>query len=201
MPDEVYKSIANDLKLAGAQKIEQAPQNLKTRAQRKLFFDQVDQAGGIFFSGGDQNLALDIIDQYDLRDLFKDLHQQGIPFAGTSAGTALMPEYAMVGGSNTDKPRLREGLGLIEYFVDQHFIVRGREPRLKALVLEHQISGIGIDEGMAALVESGVLHSIGPTAVEILQIDIDQILKISLKNGQRLRLDFQNQLEQTLSVR
>jgi cyanophycinase len=188
-PEGTFQSISADLRMAGAKQIQHAPQDLSTRRNRQLFFEKLDQAGGVFFSGGNQNLALDVIDQYDLRPDLKSLFESGIPFAGTSAGTALMPKLAMRGGSNTEKPELREGLGLIPYFVDQHFIVRGREPRLRALIDEHRILGIGVDEGMLAYVKNDILTAIGPTAVELLIPEKDQkIEKLSVKNDESVRL-------------
>ena len=85
---------------------------------------------------------------------------RGIPFAGTSAGTAIMSCLMISsppGAECSNEVVFREGLGLLPgTILDQHFLKRGREPRLFNSVLHHpERLGIGVDEGAALVISEG----------------------------------------------
>ncbi len=84
----------------------------------------------------------------------RERHRAGLPFGGTSAGTAIMSPRMIAGG---DPPRVRTGLALLPgTVVDQHFLERRREARLLHVIRRHPDAlGVGVDEGAALAVEDG----------------------------------------------
>lgn len=134
---------------------------------------EIEEAGGYYFPGGNQNLIIDRLVQTDLLSLIRNKFASGTPVAGTSAGTAIQSDPMLTGdGSN-----LGAGLGLLSGFlVDQHFWVRKREERLLAAlnelrVLNHEVKvGLGIDENMAVQITNGThFQALGPSRISFYQ--------------------------------
>jgi cyanophycinase len=136
---------------------------------------QMSKATGIFFSGGIQTKLMGIMNQHNLRSVFKKLYAEGVAFAGTSAGTAIMSERMFTGEGDFDvmngaKVEIAEGLGLLppNVIVDQHFILRARYNRLLGVVLLYNALGIGIDEDNVLHIRNNLeAHAYGPTQVLI----------------------------------
>lgn len=145
------------------------------------------RAGGVYFPGGDQNKIMSRIFKSGTKDLIHSLYQNGVPVAGTSAGTAIQTNPMLTGsGSET-----AEGLGLLEKFiVDQHFLAREREGRLLgALELFPRLNGMGIDESMSAVIEnSRLITALGPSHVILYIRTNDGFRKIKLSHQQTLKL-------------
>jgi cyanophycinase len=139
----------------------------------------LETATGVFFTGGDQTQLMLAIQSQKLKEKFKEAYQNGIAFAGTSAGTAIMSERMITG----DTTPLAEGLGLLptEIIVDQHFIVRQRFERLSKIVLQsNNTFGLGIDEGTALyILNSRTARVIGPSEVVLFSKETDR--KVSLE--------------------
>ena len=78
----------------------------------------------------------------------------------SSAGTAMASKTMITGRGdftviNPQQVKTAEGLGLVSKFViDQHFLARQRQNRLLSVLQTSQENlGIGIDEGMALVLE------------------------------------------------
>ena len=129
-------------------------------------------------TGGDQNRILDSIAAFPRIDLAAKIRarfQAGIPFAGTSAGTAIVSSIALRGDTGT-----RPGLDLLPTsIVDQHFITRGREPRLKsALALHPGLIGVGVEEGSAVAIRGGErFETFGPAPLTIIRDGMTELLR------------------------
>jgi len=124
--------------------------------QKKLFLRELRTAQGIFFAGGDQNKIMEVFDHHpDLKSAIIQAFKNGIPVAGTSAGTAIQSR-TMISGE-TPRVQTRSGLGLVSsVIVDQHFIRRNREERLKeALLNNSETLGLGVDEDAALVITNG----------------------------------------------
>lgn len=133
----------------------------------------VAKANLIWFGGGSQNRLMEELKRADLVDAIRARWREGAVVGGTSAGAAVMSKL-MITGDEYERGRitagstaLGEGLGFLDdAIVDQHFVARGRFPRLLAAVLEHpEQLGIGIDESTAAIVEGDVLRVSGDSHV------------------------------------
>ena len=135
-------------------------------------------------TGGDQNRILDSIAAFPRIDLAAKIRarfQAGIPFAGTSAGTAIVSSIALRGDTGT-----RPGLDLLPTsIVDQHFITRGREPRLKsALALHPGLIGVGVEEGSAVAIRGGErFETFGPAPLTIIRDGMTELLLAGRKSN------------------
>lgn len=134
----------------------------------------LDDAAGVFFSGGDQLRITSQIGDSAIEDKVRRLYERGGVIAGTSAGASVMSETMLVKGTSQETHRIGDlhmapGLGLIrDVIIDQHFAERGRFGRLIGAVAHNpRVLGIGVDENTAAVVEDGSLTVLGSGAVYI----------------------------------
>lgn len=158
-------NIKSELELVGANKVEIVPHKISNTVELTR---KIESAAGIFFTGGNQNTLMNFIHRYQVLDLFKKRHNDGMAFAGTSAGTAIMSHHMLNGnGSQTVA-----GLGLLPQFivVDQHFVVRNRWQRLANIVKDKKLVGIGIDEDNAIFIENNHAQVTGPTMVQVIKV-------------------------------
>ncbi len=134
------------------------------------------RADGIFIHGGDQANYVRFWKGTPVADLIERRFREGCPVGGTSAGLAILGEWAygsMDGGSLTSAEGLHDPLGpgvtLVGDFLhlaplkgvitDSHFAPRGRLGRLMVFVARlasegHPVTGLGIDEEAGVLVGS-----------------------------------------------
>ncbi|MBW4467917.1 MAG: cyanophycinase [Pegethrix bostrychoides GSE-TBD4-15B] len=134
----------------------------------------LNQATGIFFTGGDQSRIVERIRGTLLEDAIQMRHAGGAVVAGTSAGAAIMPEVMILRGDSETSPRgdgvtLGVGLGFVSgILVDQHFAQRGRLGRLlTALLLKPDTIGVGVDENTALIVQGDEFEVLGEGAVTV----------------------------------
>jgi cyanophycinase len=134
----------------------------------------LDDAAGVFFSGGDQLRITSQIGDTPIEQKVRALFERGGVIAGTSAGATVMSETMLVRGTSAETHRIGDlhmapGLGLIRnVIIDQHFAERGRFGRLLGAVAHNpRVLGIGVDENTAAIVEGDVFHVIGEGAVYV----------------------------------
>ncbi|NNE59193.1 MAG: cyanophycinase [Hellea sp.] len=143
---------------------------------------KLENATGIFMTGGDQLRLATIIGGTSVSSLMRSANAKGVPIAGTSAGAAFIPEHMIAFGRGGATPKsglatLAPGLGLTnKVIIDQHFRERGRLGRLlSALAYNPFAIGLGVDEDTAAfigpddvieVVGSGGLTVIDPTDLQ-----------------------------------
>ena len=123
---------------------------------------RLEEATGIFMTGGNQLKLSAIVNGTSFGDAIKAAHERGIVVGGTSAGASIQSSHMVAFGSGGSTPKQRMtqlagGLGLIrDVVVDQHFSQRNRYGRLLMLVAQSpHLLGIGIDEDTGALVTTG----------------------------------------------
>ena len=132
--------------------------------------DAVREAGGAFFTGGDQARITASLRRADgsntaVLDALWALYRRGGVIAGTSAGAAIMSNtmfydppldvMPVLKNGVVDGKDVAPGLGFIgaDVFVDQHLLARGRFGRmLPAMLAKGYTLGLGIDENTAAIV-------------------------------------------------
>ncbi len=146
----------------------------RTEAGDREKLKMLDDAAGIFFSGGDQLRITSQIGDSGIEAKVRAIFERGGVVAGTSAGASVMSETMLVRGSSAVTHRIGDlhmapGLGLIrDVIIDQHFAERGRFGRLIGAVAHNpRILGIGIDEDTAAVVEANCFRVIGSGAVYV----------------------------------
>lgn len=128
-------------------------------ADRAEYIEQLDNATGIFMTGGNQLRLSTILGGTLVAQKVRRLNASGIHVAGTSAGAAIMPEHMIAGGSmglspQADGVNLAPGLGLTNaIIIDQHFSQRDRLGRLlTAISYNPFMMGVGIDEDTAIFI-------------------------------------------------
>lgn len=119
--------------------------------------DRIEQATGIFFTGGNQLRLTTILGGTPVAKMIRNRNANGVPVAGTSAGASFVSEHMIAFGDDGSSPtsgsvRLAPGLGLTNRFIiDQHFRQRDRLGRLLAALAFNPFAiGIGLDENTAA---------------------------------------------------
>jgi cyanophycinase len=123
----------------------------------------LDDAAGVFFTGGDQLKITSQIGDTPIFERIREIYDCGGVISGTSAGAAVMCETMLVEGGEEQShviggsTRMAPGLGLIDgVIIDQHFMERGRFGRLTGAVAQNPKNlGVGIDEQTAIVVERG----------------------------------------------
>ncbi|MDR7051253.1 cyanophycinase [Duganella sp. 3397] len=152
--------------------------HLDTRADanNRELVEDIEQADGIFMTGGDQKRLMAIIGGTLADDaMHRALNVRGAVIAGTSAGASAMSNHMLADGKTDLHPEkgavhLGAGLGLVNRVViDQHFSQRHRLSRLLTIVAANpHLLGIGIDEDTALIVTPGSgIEVIGDGAVTI----------------------------------
>jgi cyanophycinase len=129
--------------------------------------DRLDQATGVWFSGGSQTRHTAALSGTPVEARLHAMLRDGVVLGGTSAGAAIMSELMITGRERRpggDRPRdeawitidrdnvvTEPGFGFLPgAIVDQHFLRRKRHNRLISLVFEHPTEvGVGIDEATA----------------------------------------------------
>ena len=158
LPDtgDRYIEIFNKIGVANAISL---PISERTDADRKEYIEQLNDATGIFITGGNQLRLSTILGGTLVAQKVRRLNAAGVHVAGTSAGAAIMPEHMIAGGSmglspQADGVNLAPGLGLTNaVIIDQHFSQRDRLGRLLTAVSYNPfMMGVGIDEDTAIFI-------------------------------------------------
>jgi cyanophycinase len=138
----------------------------------------LEDAAGIFFSGGDQLRISSQIGDTRIEQRVREIFSSGGLVAGTSAGASAMSDTMLVKGASRESYRIGDlrmapGLGLIrDVIIDQHFAERGRIGRLLGAVAHNPRElGIGIDEDTAIIVEGKKFKVVGSGAVYVVDGD------------------------------
>jgi len=197
-PDENFVEFSRDFQELPVASLQRAPLAPLDASSRALFLRQLEQATGVWFSGGDQVKIMDVLRDAELLQALRSKFAHGAVFSGTSAGCAIMSLRMLTGEGDVTlldgrQIELREGLGLLpaNLIVDQHFLKRQRENRLFGLILENPDAlGVGIDESTALVVSNGdQAEVVGESQVMLVRREAPNALKIWLfKPGQQFRL-------------
>ncbi|MEG6585212.1 cyanophycinase [Dendrosporobacter sp. 1207_IL3150] len=192
LPREVgdeYRMIFSDL---GAESVTILNIENREEAGDRQRVEEIEQADGIFFTGGDQLRLTSILGGSAVDGAIRRAFRNGTVVAGTSAGASVMSHTMIVGGDSSDTPKksalsMAHGMGLIdEVVIDQHFAQRGRINRLLAAVSQNpHVLGIGIDEDTALLVTpEGKCEIIGSQTVTV--VDGKNIIHSNISESKRL---------------
>lgn len=182
----------------------------KRDAEDETLVRSIREAGGVYFSGGDQALITQALVRPDgtrtaLLEAIWDVYRRGGVIAGTSAGAAIMSstmfyDAKTVFGTLSEGVNGREltaGLGFIgdDIFIDQHLLARGRFARmLPAMLKKGYKLGIGIDENSAVIITGRrhveVVGYQGALLVDLTQAKINPDIKdFNLSNVRLSYLD------------
>jgi cyanophycinase len=189
-----YEAIFRDL---GAMQVRSLPFERRADAEREDLLDLLDQATGVFLTGGNQLQLSTILGGTNVARAIRRLNARGVAVGGTSAGAAILSEHMIAFGQSGPTPKaglasLAPGFGMTNRVViDQHFRQRDRLGRLLSVLAYNPFAvGIGLDEDTAAFIDpSDVLHVEGAGAITI--VDVSRLGHSSMgtaKSGQSLCL-------------
>lgn len=152
----------------------------------------VEQAAGIFITGGNQLRLSTIIGGTPIAQAIRACNASGVPVGGTSAGAGILSEHMIAGGASdtstphADSVKLAPGLGLTNRVViDQHFRQRDRLGRLLAALAYNPFSiGLGVDEDTAAFISpDNVIEVEGSGGVTVVDADDLQFSSMAQVGG------------------
>ncbi len=178
--EKLFKHMgAKDAKAVGVER--------RSDADNIEYLDLLDQADGVFLTGGNQLTLSTTLGGTMVAKLLRRRNATGQHIAGTSAGAAFLSEHMVAFGEEGPTPTvgmmtLAPGLGLTNRVViDQHFRQRDRLGRLlMALSLNPFAVGLGLDEDTAAFIGpdnivdihgSGGITCIDPSHIEFSSAD------------------------------
>jgi len=150
---------------------------------------RLEQASGIFFTGGNQLRLTTLLGGTPVAKLIRTRNAHGVTVGGTSAGASILSEHMIAFGDEgsavvSGSVRLAPGLGLTNRFIiDQHFRQRDRLGRLiTALAYNPFAVGIGLDEDTAAFIGADetlqVIGSGGVTVVDSAEVSHSSISEV-----------------------
>ncbi|HYE43468.1 MAG TPA: cyanophycinase [Caulobacteraceae bacterium] len=174
IPDEYFAEYHRTFDALGVSGMDELYVNERFEASSPEKLACLENAAGVFFTGGDQLRIASQIGDTPVEQAIRRIWDRGGVVAGTSAGASVMSEIMLVRGASGESHRIGDlqmssGLGLIRHVViDQHFAERGRIGRLMGAVAQNpRILGIGVDENTAFVLEGRVMRVIGEGAVYI----------------------------------
>ena len=159
--------------------------------ERPDFLAVLEDATGIFITGGNQLRLSTIIGGTSAAKLIRIRNADGVPVGGTSAGASILSEHMIAFGSEGGSPRadsvnLAPGFGLTNRFIiDQHFRQRDRLGRLTAaLAYNPFVVGIGLDEDTAAFIgPDNTLEVVGSGAITVVDASKVQFTSMDQASG------------------
>jgi cyanophycinase len=184
-PELLEAEYADTFKRFGAGRVRALRLGTRDQANSDEAAGVLQDATGVFFTGGDQLRITTIIGGTRTDTILQSLvRERGVVLAGTSAGAAMMSGTMILGG---DQPgvrtaSVRTGPGL-EFLpgvvIDMHFAERGRLNRLlSAVALYPHELGLGIDEDTAILTDGDRLEVLGSGAVTVVDAGGASVIRV-----------------------
>jgi cyanophycinase len=182
-----YETVFKDI---GAPRVTVMDFDTRRDCQEAGRLRRLEQASGIFFTGGNQLRLTALLGGTPVAKLIRLQNAHGVTVGGTSAGASILSEHMIAFGDEgssviSGSVRLAPGLGLTNRFIiDQHFRQRDRLGRLlTALAYNPFAVGIGLDEDTAAFIGPDetieVEGSGGVTVVDAADVSFSSIDEVS----------------------
>jgi len=154
---EDYYSVFRDL---GVEKIRIFDFHSPDEVEKNDVINEFLKTDLVFFTGGDQVRLFNIIGNTNVHRIIKNrYYNDALNVAGTSAGAAVMSNPMIYDGNHLGlvkgRVQFAEGLGLVNFTVDTHFVSRGRLGRLtQFLCTGISTKGVGLGEDTAFFINS-----------------------------------------------
>jgi cyanophycinase len=173
-PEGYFDSYVDGFKDLGVGELVELYVRDRAEAHDRKLLSVLDDAGGVFFTGGDQLRITSQIGDTEIERRVRQIHDEGGVIAGTSAGASMMSDTMLVSGTSGESYRIGDlhmapGLGLVrDAVIDQHFAERGRFGRILGAVAHNpRMLGLGIDEDTAIVLEGAAFRVIGNGAIYV----------------------------------
>jgi cyanophycinase len=174
-PQEAGAEYKRVFKKLGAEDVQVVDVSARKDVHDEKALKMIEQATGIFFTGGDQIHITSLMGGTEMQELIRRRYQDGAVLGGTSAGAAMMSNSMIIGGDSNCNPRsgvMEIGPGmdfLPDTMIDTHFSQRGRFGRLLTAVAHYpQDVGFGIDENTALVLSDHQLEVLGENSVTVI---------------------------------
>ncbi len=144
----------------------------RDEANSPAFWRPIQEARGVWFSGGRQWRHADSYLDTETHEAFHALLDRGGVIAGSSAGATIQGSYLARGDTKTNTIMMgdhEEGLAfLTNVAIDQHLFARNRQFDLFE-ILEHKprLLGLGLDEDTGIIVQGDEFEVFGSSYVAI----------------------------------
>lgn len=162
-PREVYDKYYDAFRELGVANVENFDIRYPDEADKPEYFEKLQQAQLIFFSGGDQ---VKLVKTFEGTELLKEIKRRfyagSLHIAGTSAGSAAASNPMIYDGDyegfNKDSVNYSMGFGFLPGItVDTHFVTRGRISRLTQFLLTgRSMRGIGLGEDTGIIIDENL---------------------------------------------
>jgi cyanophycinase len=189
-PKEVGGEYEAAFKRLGVDDVKVVDVSTRADTDAEEALEVIEQATGIFFTGGDQLHITSFLGGSRMHQLLIKKAGKGMVIAGSSAGASMMGNSMIISGAPDLNPRfgaIEIGPGMdffIGAIIDVHFSQRGRIGRLiTALAHYPQDLGIGLDEDTAIIAMDHQIEVIGSGAAII--VDAGGITYTNLPELQR----------------
>ncbi|RLD32958.1 MAG: cyanophycinase [Bacteroidetes bacterium] len=144
----------------------------REEANKKEFYEPLEKATGIWFSGGRQWRLVDAYQHTKTYDLFFKVLEKGGVIGGSSAGASIQASFLVRGDTKTNVVMMgdhQEGFGFItQCAIDQHLLALNRQFDIYEILEAHPgLLGIGLDENTAIVVHGNEFEVIGESYVAI----------------------------------
>lgn len=140
----------------------------------------LNNSSGIIIGGGNTNLYADYIVDTSISNKIRKMYELGIPLAGFSAGSLIIPELCIISPKDNEQSEFqyREGLRLIsDVLIAVHFTEWNDEAHLRYAVKNFNNDiNYGIDEDTCVYLLNGRLESIEGNGVYTIENDIKRRL-------------------------
>lgn len=137
---------------------------MRDEAERPEFAATLDDATGVWICGGKQSRLARAYLETPVEAALRRVVARGGVVGGTSAGAAITSRVMLV------YDEIRQGLDLVPgAIVDQHYLVRRREERLRRALMAHPDRvGLGIDEATVLILRGRTLTVRGESTVTLM---------------------------------
>lgn len=144
----------------------------RDEANKPDFYKPLDEAAGVWFSGGRQWRHADSYLGTNTHKAFFRLLDRGGVIAGSSAGATIQGSYLARGDTKANTIMMgdhEEGLGFMSNVaIDQHLLARNRQFDLfEILDNRPELLGIGLDENTGIIVKGDKFSVIGESFVAV----------------------------------
>lgn len=144
----------------------------KEEANDRAFVSAIQNAKGIWFTGGRQWRLMDAYSETKAYDAFLSVLENDGIIAGTSAGATIQGSYLARGDSRTNTIMMgdhEEGFSLISNIaIDQHVLRRNRQFDIFEILEAHpHLLGIGLDENTGIRVIGNQFEVVGASYVMV----------------------------------
>ncbi|MEM7126901.1 MAG: cyanophycinase [Chloroflexota bacterium] len=177
-----YSPYLENLVAVGASQFTVLHTRDRKEADSVEFVRPLEEAQGVWFSGGRQWRLADSYLHTRTHEALQDVLNRGGVLGGTSAGATILGDFLVRGDTAGNELMIgdhQKGFGFLSNVtVDQHLLRRNRQFDLIAVIKEYpHLLGIGIDEDTAIVVRGNHFEVIGNSYVAIYdaesQIDPD----------------------------